>query len=372
MADPYIPKNSNDLIRAADWNQIQIQAREEIASHTHAGDQQGTPIDTAGLANGAVETDKLADQAVTTDKLADGAITAAKLGVGVLQGSGVARTIQQANHGFVVGQAIFYDRAVDKYGLALANADNTLGMFMVSHVASADEFTLLQAGFIAGLSGLTPGEYYYVSDSVPGGLTADEPLGISNPILFAERVDAGYVLPYRPSENSQALMTQGLVPTGAVMAFAGESVPIGWLLCDGQEASRSAYSALFAVIGVSHGEGDGATTFHLPDYRGRFLRGVDRGQGRDPDSGARYAAASGGNTGDAVGTLQGDSIKEHSHNILYRAQTNPNAAPGHYCLSGLNLNNHQGPPNQTATHISGGGGVETRPHNAYINYMIKI
>lgn len=47
-----------------------------------------------------------------------------------------------------------------------------------------------------------------------------------------------------------------------------------WLLCNGQAVSRTQYPALFAVIGVSFGSGDGVSTFNLPDYRGKFLRGL--------------------------------------------------------------------------------------------------
>jgi len=36
---------------------------------------------------------------------------------------------------------------------------------------------------------------------------------------------------------------------------------------DGREISRTEYSALFAVIGTICGEGDGTTTFNLPDQR---------------------------------------------------------------------------------------------------------
>src|SRR5580692_10411038 len=83
----------------------------------------------------------------------------------------------------------------------------------------------------------------------------------------------------------------GLAPSGAVMAFAGASAPEGWLVCDGSAVSRTQYATLFAAIGTAHGSGDGTTTFQLPDYRGRFLRGVDDGQGRDPDAATRTAAA---------------------------------------------------------------------------------
>lgn len=47
-----------------------------------------------------------------------------------------------------------------------------------------------------------------------------------------------------------------------------------WLLCDGSAVSRTTYADLFALIGDGFGEGDGSTTFNLPDYRGKFLRGL--------------------------------------------------------------------------------------------------
>lgn len=46
--------------------------------------------------------------------------------------------------------------------------------------------------------------------------------------------------------------------------------PTGWLICDGSAVSRSTFSDLFAVIGVTYGIGDGSTTFNLPDLSGRI------------------------------------------------------------------------------------------------------
>lgn len=48
----------------------------------------------------------------------------------------------------------------------------------------------------------------------------------------------------------------------------------GWLLCNGQAVSRTTYSALFSLIGTNFGSGNGSTTFNVPDYRGKFLRGL--------------------------------------------------------------------------------------------------
>ena len=47
--------------------------------------------------------------------------------------------------------------------------------------------------------------------------------------------------------------------------------PPRWYLCLGQERPRT--DRLFPVLGTRYGERDGATTFNLPDGRGRFLIG---------------------------------------------------------------------------------------------------
>lgn len=61
---------------------------------------------------------------------------------------------------------------------------------------------------------------------------------------------------------------------GMIAPFAGpaDKIPAGWLLCDGSAVSRSEYIHLYNAIGVCWGEGDGSTTFNLPDLRGMFLR----------------------------------------------------------------------------------------------------
>ena len=97
------------------------------------------------------------------------------------------------------------------------------------------------------------------------------------------------------------------LPAGTILAFGGSAAPSGWLLCNGATVSRSLYAGLFAAISGAWGTGDGSTTFHLPDLRGRFLRGVDGGSGRDPNVGTRTAANAGGNTGNAVGSVQANA-----------------------------------------------------------------
>ena len=64
------------------------------------------------------------------------------------------------------------------------------------------------------------------------------------------------------------------VPIGTVSAFAGTTLPIGYLWCNGQEVSRTTYSELFSVIGTTFGTGDGSTTFNVPNLNdNRFIEG---------------------------------------------------------------------------------------------------
>lgn len=64
-----------------------------------------------------------------------------------------------------------------------------------------------------------------------------------------------------------------IVPPGTILPFVGVEAPVGWLLCRGQAVSRSTYAKLFEVLGVTFGEGNGTTTFRLPDLRKRIPLG---------------------------------------------------------------------------------------------------
>jgi microcystin-dependent protein len=147
------------------------------------------------------------------------------------------------------------------------------------------------------------------------------------------------------------------------MIFGGTSAPPGWALCDGSQRSRTTYTSLFAAVGSNFGAGDGITTFHLPDFRGRFLRGVDGGAGWDPDRISRTAMNSGGNTGDNVGSIQSDDFRAHSHGISHYAGANPGIRGTTGSAAGTNA---------FTLNSNFTGGQETRPLNANVNYIIKL
>ena len=75
------------------------------------------------------------------------------------------------------------------------------------------------------------------------------------------------------NDTLKALMN-ALWVVGDIKASIKEANHGNWFLCDGQAVSRVTYATLFEIIGTNFGEGDGVTTFNLPDYRGKFLRGL--------------------------------------------------------------------------------------------------
>lgn len=64
------------------------------------------------------------------------------------------------------------------------------------------------------------------------------------------------------------------VPAGTIITYAGNNVPVGYLVCNGSAVSRETYANLFAAIGTIYGAGNGSSTFNLPDMSARFLEGT--------------------------------------------------------------------------------------------------
>ena len=151
-----------------------------------------------------------------------------------------------------------------------------------------------------------------------------------------------------PATLSAALAALGLTaPAGSISAFAGLTAPAGYLLCDGSQVSRTTYSDLYAVVGDTFGAGDGTTTFNLPDLRGEFIRGFDGGRGAD--------------AGRVFGSFQADEIKSHAHTgVAGDAGSDPTRIGG----------GNRSVDSDTYT-TNSVGGVETRPRNVALNYIIK-
>lgn len=113
-------------------------------------------------------------------------------------------------------------------------------------------------------------------------------------------------------------------PPGFIIPWANNTLPAGFLLCDGSNVSRTTYADLFAAIGTTYGTGDGSSTFGLPSLDGRSL----------------LFQASGGNSGTGnVGGSAGNA-SENVDPTNHVTLTNNQTATGAIVVSG-NVANHQ-------------------------------
>lgn len=177
--------------------------------------------------------------------------------------------------------------------------------------------------------------------------------------------------------TSANIATPGL-PVGSIQAFAGANAPTGWLLCDGSAVGRASYPDLFSTIGTTYGSGNGATTFNLPDLRGRMPIGPNS------DSTAANTATR------AIGTKGGDTRMQththiqnaHGHDLgpgqsFGMAFGNQDAAFAVFkvAVSSINGGSYQGPysaNSATATNQNtGSGSSENMPPFLVTNYIIK-
>lgn len=125
------------------------------------------------------------------------------------------------------------------------------------------------------------------------------------------------------------------------------------------------------MLGYLYG-GSGAT-FHIPDYRGTFLRGNDCGALKDPDTAIRTDAAGKDAVKAGIGSRQTAAMLIHEHTYqtvpvavqIVEAGSADSAAPGQAVTSA--------PTDPEGKVLSTGvSQFETRPSNIAVNYLIKF
>ena len=112
-----------------------------------------------------------------------------------------------------------------------------------------------------------------------------------------------------------------------------------WLFCDGREISRTDYPELFEAIGTTYGEGNGTTTFNIPDRRGYFGRCLDAGAEVDYQSDRE------------IGSKQGDAIRNITGSFETRTPAGEHPPTGSFYISSTDgwLN--------SASSLGGGGEI---------------
>ena len=105
------------------------------------------------------------------------------------------------------------------------------------------------------------------------------------------------------------------LPIGTLQPFLGLTPPLGYLVCQGQAVSKSAYPELYLICGDQFGQST-ETHFYLPDLRGKTLAGYD-----ENDSAMNL-----------IGKLLGQKIHTHSsaaHTHSIDGHTHTSAAHTH-------------------------------------------
>ena len=158
------------------------------------------------------------------------------------------------------------------------------------------------------------------------------------------------------NQVNQALTT--LFDVGDIKTSVRSANHGNWFLCNGQAIDRQVYSELYNIIGTNFGAGDGVTTFNLPDYRGKFLRGL------------------GGNSAADIYTTQAEGLPDHDHS--YTAQSRhgrSGTGPSGAWWSDGDVS--YGTPTGIVTKASASNAIygasnHVTPINQAVNYFIKV
>ena len=150
-------------------------------------------------------------------------------------------------------------------------------------------------------------------------------------------------------------------------------IPVNCRVCDNTTLAIADFAKLHENLGGAWGTS--GANLNIPDLRGRFPRGVDGGAGKDP--GGRTPANTGGNTGDAVGSVQEDAMQGHWHQD-YIAALNTGSGGGAVAqINGANNTllasaNTIRNPTTDGTNGTPRTTSESRPKNANVYFVIRV
>lgn len=181
----------------------------------------------------------------------------------------------------------------------------------------------------------------------------------------------------------------GAIPTGMILAYAGVTPPAGFLVCDGAAVSRTTYADLWSALqGAGWGNGDGSTTFNVPNLTGRSVVGIDTTQTVIPSmttvgaaSGVHQAAltaaqmpvhnhgASTASAGGHVHTVNGSNLIHINYPSTYGIRS---VQPGDIQTVGTDMDTAGAHTHPVTVNNAGSGAAVSRVQPcAAVNYIIK-
>lgn len=207
-----------------------------------------------------------------------------------------------------------------------------------------------------------------------------------------------YVVTYYSTNSGEWILhgfyeIPGAVPIGAALPYFGTTAPTSnYVFPYGQALSRTTYATLFSRYSTTYGNGDGSTTFNMPDLRGRVIAGKDNMGGTSAN---RLTDQDGGLDGDTLGAtggsethtltagqvpqLTGTTSSDGAHTHSYSYYGSPMAGAGWYSPSTGQLQSVGGTTGSSGSHThtvtvnTGGGGAHNNVQPTIIaNYIIRV
>ena len=287
--------------------------------------------------------------------------------------------ISQDDHGFTFGDAV---RVKDNTA-TFAKAEATDGLDEVIGIVESIGLGGNTSAFEVVLSGQIDfpldtinaseiGETFFVnpdSSAVPNiisttGLetTPFVPGDISKPVFISTGTKTAVITNLRGFEFSEieGSTAESDVPVGSIVAWAGSanSIPNGYLLCNGQEINTNdtRYADLLVAIGHQFDQlsDDPNFVFRVPDLTARFIVGQD--------GGSKYSLGDVGGSDEHVLTI--DEMPSHTHDVLY---DNDTTGGGGFSNDDPDV----GDKTRATTSTGGGGAHENRPPYFALCWIIR-
>ena len=206
----------------------------------------------------------------------------------------------------LVGGANYtFTSATVQFGTATANSMTNSGNIVYGYstpdsIAQASAYTVNVTVVVTGTDGIsrTYTDSTYISKSVPVFDATPNSFalgGVARNVTGDEKPFDCYMHPIF------------YTMAGEIKMWAGDTIPEGWLLCDGSEVSKTDYPNLYAAIGDLWGVPNSSSNFKLPNLAGKVPVGYNSA---DTDFNPV-----GHTDGEKMHTLTEDEMPKHRHSL---------------------------------------------------------